>query len=165
MASPADATLVLDGKPLGANPYVGAFPRDAQVHQLAISAPGYHAMTHQFSTDRDLNLRLNLVPEVVAAVPPPPTPPGEVHVATKTPARAPVIKTRTARKAELKTEPKVEAKVEPPVEVKQPTPPKHGNLDTDVYSKPTTKRTLDSNVLDGSGTTKPTIDRDNPWQK
>ena len=160
VASPADATLVLDGKPLGGNPYVGAFPRDAQVHELSITAPGYRSLTHQFGADRDLNLRLNLVPEPVAVVPPPPVEP--VHVATKQPpAKAPVR--GRARKIEVKTEPKVEAKVEPPVETKPP--PKHGNLDTDVYSKPTTKRSLDSNVLDGSGSNKATIDRDNPWQK
>ncbi|MEO8550760.1 MAG: serine/threonine-protein kinase [Kofleriaceae bacterium] len=160
VASPADASLVLDGKSLGGNPYVGAVPRDAQVHELAISAPGFRPLTHQFSTDRDLNLRLNLVPEPVAIVPPPAPPP--IHVATRQPpAKVPGKKTK-APKTEIKQETKVEAKVEPPVETK-PTP-KHGNLDTDVYSKPTTKRTLDSNVLDGSGS-KANIDRDNPWQK
>jgi serine/threonine-protein kinase len=159
VASPADATLVLDGKPLGANPYVGAFPRDAQVHELSITAPGYRSLTHQFGADRDLNLRLNLVPEPVAVVPPPVEP---VHVATKQVATKAPIKSKS-RKLEVKTEPKVEAKVEPPVETKPP--PKHGNLDTDVYSKPTTKRSLDSNVLDGSGSTKANLDRDNPWQK
>jgi hypothetical protein len=82
------------------------------------------------------------------------------HVAIKPPvvAKAPPI-----RKIK-KVEPKVEAKVEPPVEDKKPavTSNKHG-IDTDVYAKPGSKRSIDSNALDGSG--KPTIDRENPWQK
>jgi PEGA domain len=150
VASPANAVLTLDGKPLGENPYVGAVVRDGKVHELAVSAAGFSPLTQEVAADRDLNLRLNLVPAPVVP-----------HVTTKPPvvAKAPPI-----RKIK-KVEPKVEAKVEPPVEDKKPavtTSNKHG-IDTDVYAKPGSKRSLDSNVLDGSG--KPTIDRENPWQK
>ena len=145
VASPATAILTLDGKRLGANPYVGVVARDGKVHELAVSAAGFSPLSQQLAVDRDLNLRLNLVPA--------PVPPVVVsHI------KAPVAK---ATPKKLK---KVEAKVEPPIEDKKPpvTSTKHG-IDTDVYSKPGTKRSLDSNVLDGSG--KPTIDRENPWQK
>ena len=149
VASPANASLMLDGKPL-ANPYVGAVARDGKVHELAVSAAGFSPLTQQVAADRDLNLRLNLVPAPVVVVPP---------VAVKAPVVAKSLPTRKPKRVE----PRIETKVEPPVEDKKPaTTNKHG-IDIDVYSKPGTKRSLDSNVLDGSG--KPTIDRENPWQK
>ena len=150
VASPANAVLTLDGRPLGENPYVGAVARDGKVHELSVSAAGFSPLTQQVAADRDLNLRLNLVPAPVVVVP---------HVATK----PPVVAKASPTKKIKKVEPKVEVKVEPPVE-KPPvtTSNKHG-IDTDVYAKPGSKRSLDSNVLDGSG--KPTIDRENPWQK
>jgi eukaryotic-like serine/threonine-protein kinase len=150
VVSPANALLTLDGKPLGANPYVGAVARDGKVHELAVSAAGFSPLTQQVSADRDLNLRLNLVPAAVVVVP---------RVV-----KPPIVAKAPPPKKIKKVEPKVEAKIEPPVEEKKPpvTSNKHG-IDTDVYSKPGTKRSLDSNVLDGSG--KPTIDRENPWQK
>jgi eukaryotic-like serine/threonine-protein kinase len=150
VVSPANALLMLDGKPLGANPYVGAVARDGKVHELAVSAPGFSPLTQEVAADRDLNLRLNLVPAPVV--------PHIVAIKPPVVAKAPPI-----RKIK-KVEPKVEAKVEPPVEDKKPpvTSNKHG-IDTDVYAKPGSKRSIDSNVLDGSG--KPTIDRENPWQK
>ncbi len=149
VASPANASLTLDGKPLGGNPYVGAADRDGKVHELVVTAPGFSPLTQQIAADRDLNLRLNLIPVPhIVAVKPPPS----------------VLAVKVTPKKAKKVEPKVEAKVDPPIEDKKPEKPstKHG-IETDVYAKPGAKRSLDSNVLDGSG--KPTIDRDNPWQK
>ena len=151
VASPANATLLLDGKPL-VNPYVGAFPRDTKVHDLFVDAPGFATLTQQVAADRDLNLRVNLTP--ARATPPRPT---------VRPIVRPSMTTTPTHPAKGPTTPlaRVEAKVEPqPVEQKKA---KHGNLDTEVYSKTQPKRSLDLNVLDGSA--KPTIDRDNPWQK
>jgi hypothetical protein len=157
VASPADATLVLDGKPLATNPYVGAFARDTKVHELVVAAAGYRSLAQQFAADRDLALRLNLVPEPTRE-PPPAEPPHKSAVKQTTHHSAP-SRARSAPKPEAAT-------VEPPVAPKpEPVATKHG-LDTDVYSKPTSKRALDSNVLDGSAAKpKPAIDRDNPWEK
>jgi hypothetical protein len=99
---------------------------------------------------------LNLVPE-----PPPPAPPPPRPVA--------ITRTPVAHVAAKKLKPivKVEAKVEP----KPPEPPKPDpatqkrGVDSDIYATPSAKRSLDSNVLDGSATSKPAIDRDNPWQR
>jgi serine/threonine protein kinase len=149
VASPANAVLTLDGKPLGSNPYVGAVARDGKVHELAVSAPGFSSLTQEVSADRDLNLRLNLVPAPVVP-----------HFVASKP---PVVAKVSATKKIKKVEPKVEAKVEPPVEDKKPPVTNKHGIDTDVYTKPGSKRSIDSNALDGSG--KPTIDRENPWQK
>jgi serine/threonine-protein kinase len=159
VVSPANATIALDGRPLGTNPYLGAFARDTLVHQLSISAPGYRTLTHEFAADRDLNLQLNLAVEPPAPPTPPPsrpvaiTRPPVAHVAAKHP------------KPIVKVEAKVEAKPPPPEPAKpDPSTQKRG-VDTDIYSNPSAKRSLDSNVLDGSAANKPTIDRDNPWQR
>ena len=141
VVSPANAELVLDGKSLAANPYVGAVDRDGKVHELVITAPGFAPQTQRFAADRDLDLRSSLIPVPRVVV---------VKVAP--------IAVKLAPKKLKKVEPKLEA-VEPPAPDKVD---KH-DIDTDVYAKPGSKRTLDANVLDGSG--KPMIDRDNPWQK
>ena len=159
VASPANAAITLDGKPLGTNPYLGAFTRDGQVHQVAISAPGYHSLTHEFAADRDLNLQLNLAPEPPPVPKPQPPTAHPVAVAHAPTAHVAAKKSKLTPKAEVKVEPK------PPEPAKPDPATQKRGVDTDIYANPTTKRTLDSNVLDGSGTTKPTIDRDNPWQR
>jgi hypothetical protein len=65
-----------------------------------------------------------------------------------------------AAKVQPATEPKPETKVE----TKPPAPVKRG-LDTDVYTTPSNKRSLDPNVLENEAApSKRTIERD-PWQK
>jgi serine/threonine-protein kinase len=169
VASPSDARLVLDGKALGTNPFVGAFERDTQVHELVISAPGHQSLTRTFTLDRDFNLQLNLMPDPVrvpAPVPPPvavppPAPPPQPSVAGKRTRPAPVKATAVAPAAPPAVETK-ETKAEP---AKPPPSAPRRPIDTDVLPTPSNKRSLDSNVLeDESAKSKRTIERD-PWQK
>jgi hypothetical protein len=159
VVSPSDATLVLDGKPLGANPYVGAYPRDTQVHELVMIASGYQPFSHQFALDHDLDLHLNLVHDASSqdSTPVSVSEPAEPRRAAARPAPQAYGK---AVAAPIKPPPaKLDPPLPPPVTA---TSPKH-TIDTEVYGKPANKRTLDSNVLD-EDKAKPTIDR-NPWEK
>ncbi|HET9987069.1 MAG TPA: serine/threonine-protein kinase [Kofleriaceae bacterium] len=161
VASPANATIMLDGKRLGANPYLGAFARDAKVHQLAISAPGYRPLTHEFAADRDLNLQLNLAPEPPA----PPPPPHPIAITRPPVSHVTAKKSKPTVRAEAKVESKPPPELAKPDPVTQKAATQKRGVDTDIYATPPAKRSLDSNVLDGSGTSKPALDRDNPWQR
>jgi len=59
-ALPAGATLFLDGKPLGNNPYVARLPSDDAEHRLDVQAPGFNERTTMIRLDRDLDLELRL---------------------------------------------------------------------------------------------------------
>jgi serine/threonine-protein kinase len=61
--TPLEAELVLDGKPLGANPFVDVLPFDSQTHVLAMSAKGYVTMTRELRLDADVDVQLALVHE------------------------------------------------------------------------------------------------------
>ncbi len=174
IVTPVDARLELDGKPLGANPFVGAFARDTQLHELVISAPGFDTMSRKFNLDQDLMLQLALQP--IRRDPTPATPPQPVAVAPAVVSRpayrptaptrpTPVVATPTPTPAPTPTPP------QPAVVVATPTPaptPAPGtgkrSLDGSAYEPANNKRTLDGNVYD-SDTNKPSIDRENPWKK
>ncbi len=163
VASPSDAMIALDGKPVGANPYVGSFARDLASHEIVITAPGYLALTQQFTLDRDLNFRLNLQREparatevVTPTVSEPPEPKRtnpRVRALVKTPAAAVKTPAATVVVPTVKTP----ATTTPAIETKR-------SLDTNVLDKQPTKRGLDTNVLDDKAKKKPTLDRENPWK-
>ncbi len=154
VASPADATIMFDGKPVGGNPYVASFPRDLTGHELVISAPGYATLTQQVTLDRDLNFRLNLQREPVAAVVEPV--PSAKLSSKRSLTRGRTIPPRTPGTAVV--EPVVATPATtPPVDVKR-------SLDSNVLENQPTKRSLDSNVLDDKAQKKPTLDRENPWK-
>ena len=176
IVSPAEATLVLDGKSLGTNPYVGVLPHDSQIHELDVRADGYIPAAKRFVADSDLMLQLHLDPQ-------------------KQTEPAPVAR---EREREHEREPVVHTPVHAPQHVashpvSHPTPaaapatpatpppatttaaattatatpssdPNKRAIDSDVYDSKGNKRSLDGNVYDDSKKTQP-IDRDNPWKK
>jgi hypothetical protein len=75
-ATPAQATLTLDGEPLSGNPFHGVRPRDTAAHELRVDAPGYHARTVKVALNAPLETRVVLEPiaAVAAAAPPRPHP-------------------------------------------------------------------------------------------
>jgi eukaryotic-like serine/threonine-protein kinase len=58
--SPPNAALVLDGKPLAANPFVGSFAKDATVHRLELRADGYEDRAADLRFDQDAKLEFAL---------------------------------------------------------------------------------------------------------
>jgi len=72
-AQPVTAALVLDGKPLGQNPYSGTQARDQKPHELVVSAAGYQARTVNVRLDRDVDLEVGLA-EAATSQPAGPTP-------------------------------------------------------------------------------------------
>jgi serine/threonine-protein kinase len=65
-ASPASATIHLDGTPL-TNPYVGRVPADGEMHLIRVSAPGSHDQERVVAFDRDKALEFELAPRAQAA--------------------------------------------------------------------------------------------------
>jgi hypothetical protein len=60
-AHPENAVLMLDGKPLGNNPYAGAQARAAGEHELQVAAPGYEPRVLPISLERDVDLEVGLL--------------------------------------------------------------------------------------------------------
>lgn len=72
--SPPNAKVLLDGKPLERNPFVGKFERDGATHMIQAEAPGYGTRSRDVTFDRDLTIEMALVPQAAApATAPPPT--------------------------------------------------------------------------------------------
>ena len=183
VVSPAEAQLVLDGHPLGANPYVGSFPRDLQMHDLIVSAPGYQQQAQRFALDRDLMLQLHLqaapkptTPTPTPAPLPPPTPTIAAHEPTHEPAHATQNNkhpTHAIAHAPTPTpvpvapvQPAVTTPVVETAPAPAPTPTAADDkraIDSNVFDSKSPKRTLDTNVYDESQK-KPNIDRDSPWK-
>jgi hypothetical protein len=166
IVSPAEATLFLDGKSLGSNPYIGALPHDSQIHQLEIRADGFIPVARRFTADSDLMLQLRLDPVKQVAVTPAEPTTTIAHAQTKqVRGQHPIVHATTP------TTPPVTAPVTPPattaVTTTPPatsTDPNKRSIDNDVYDqKSTSKRSIDGNVYDDSKKTP--IDRDNPWKK
>lgn len=74
-ASPSNARLFLDSLDLRTNPYSGTVARDADLHHLVVSAPGYEVLRRAVQLDRDLWLDLNLTRTPVRAREERPRPP------------------------------------------------------------------------------------------
>jgi serine/threonine-protein kinase len=62
-ATPPEARLLLDGKPLAGNPFSAAMTADDRVHELRAEADGYEPRSRELRLDRDLELDLSLEPE------------------------------------------------------------------------------------------------------
>jgi serine/threonine-protein kinase len=190
VVQPADATLSLDGKPLGANPFVGQLARDTGSHQLAASAPGYQSIVQMVALERDASFHLSLakvtpVSEAPTAAPPASAvaapegvePAGRPRRAVIAPPaslrpRPAVVRSPASKSPSSPPLPPVEAKVNPPGDGKRaldtgvldaPAASKRA-LDTGVLDAPaTSKRALDPGVLDsGSNKPKPALDRETP---
>jgi eukaryotic-like serine/threonine-protein kinase len=72
VASPLEAEIFLDGKPLGQNPWhaeLEASPRNAHVE---VRAPGYETSVQQLDVSRDADLSVRLEPRAAGSVPPAP---------------------------------------------------------------------------------------------
>jgi hypothetical protein len=172
VVSPPEAVVLLDGRSLGANPYVGVHPRDGQIHELTVTANGYQTLNQSFLLDRDMMLQLHLQEareETVATTAP-------VAPSRSQPTRASSSSRRNGRDggsrepaavtAPAQQPPQVAAEPPPPAE--KPASNRDGKraLDGDVFdknSKPS-KRTLDADVFE-EPSKKPSIDRDTPWKK
>ena len=156
VASPSDATITFDGNAVGGNPYVASVPRDLTGHVIVVRAPGYVTLTQQVTLDRDLNFRLSLQREPVAAVAP-----AESVMVAKPGSKRSVTRGRTY--PAKTTGPAV---VEQVVATPAPTPAVDARrvLDTNVLEKQPTKRNLDTNVLEDKTQKKPTLDRGNLWK-
>src|SRR5258706_10405869 len=59
-ASPAEATLYLDGERLPSNPYVGRLAADGTQHLIRAQAPGYASGNHAFVANREVAIILAL---------------------------------------------------------------------------------------------------------
>jgi serine/threonine-protein kinase len=59
-AIPSSAVLLLNGKPLGSNPYRGEHARDANLQQLEVRAPGFNPRTLELRLERDVDLEVRL---------------------------------------------------------------------------------------------------------
>ncbi len=60
VVNPPTAMILLDGRSVGSNPYVGTYPRDSQIHDLVVTAPGYQEIHQRFMLDRDMMLQLQM---------------------------------------------------------------------------------------------------------
>ncbi len=69
-ASPANATISVDGQALEGNPINGKRPRDGAIHQVRIEAPGYEPREEGVSFSRSFLVTIELRP--VGAAPPDP---------------------------------------------------------------------------------------------
>lgn len=184
VVSPPEAVVALDGRLLGTNPYVGAHPRDAQIHALTVTADGYQTHTQTFVLDRDLMLQLHLQPaketEVASSAPLPsrsmrgsarrggrelsrdPSPaPSSASTPTTSPSQ--VAAESAAEKADRATD----RATDKPSDKSTGSREGKRSLDGDVFDKSTkpNKRALDSDVFEDAGGKKPSIDRDTPWKK
>ncbi|MEO7331270.1 MAG: serine/threonine-protein kinase [Minicystis sp.] len=61
VATPPEAKITLDGKPLAGNPFKGKVASDKGKHQLTIEAPGYGPLIKMIDLDSNLELQLALV--------------------------------------------------------------------------------------------------------
>jgi serine/threonine-protein kinase len=70
-ASPANATLTLDGERLSTNPFNGRFPRDDKQHSLVVEAAGHVSQTFEVPLNENRSVAVTLVPvpPVVAGAP------------------------------------------------------------------------------------------------
>jgi hypothetical protein len=68
-AIPSSAMLLLNGKPLGQNPYTGEHARDATPQRLEVRAPGFNARTLELRLERDVDLEVRLS-EMASPAPP-----------------------------------------------------------------------------------------------
>ncbi len=162
VVSPPGASITLDGQPLGSNPYVGTYARDAEIHELEITAPGYQPLNQRFVMDRDRMLQLHLqkAPQIAR----------EDLPARQQPVRGNVR--RGAREAAPAQELVATPPSAPVTTPERPdSKPERGDkpsgkraLDGDVFDSKPTKRALDSDVFE-SAPKKLSIDRETPWKK
>jgi eukaryotic-like serine/threonine-protein kinase len=165
VVSPPEAKLELDGRPLGGNPYVGAFPLDGKIHELLVTADGFAPVNQRFTLDRDLMLQLRLQAKEEA-----PEPTRRPIAASRPPLSASRHEASQVREHPVAAPREPAPVAEPPAAGEAsvaPTPPprdaKRG-LDEEVFDSKPAKRALDSNVYD-NGHSKADIDRDTPWKK
>ncbi|MFT3774672.1 MAG: serine/threonine-protein kinase [Minicystis sp.] len=59
-ATPPEAKLYLDDKPLAGNPFKGKLPKDSASHQLRIEATGYSTRTDTLTFERDRSIEVVL---------------------------------------------------------------------------------------------------------
>jgi eukaryotic-like serine/threonine-protein kinase len=173
VVSPPEAVVLLDGRSLGANPYVGVHPRDGQIHELTVTASGHQTLNQSFLLDRDMMLQLHLQEvreETVATAPASPSRP--------VPSRSGSSRAGSSRREPASREPTtVAAPAQPPTVAVEPAPAlgerpasnRDGKraLDGDVFDRNSRpgKRALDADVFEAPTTKKPSIDRDTPWKK
>ena len=160
--NPPTAMILLDGRSVGSNPYVGTYPRDSQIHDLVVTAPGYQEIHQRFMLDRDMMLQLQMqkVPRK-----------NEDAVATTRPAPARSSGRRSSSR-DSSAQDGAEAPVTAPAQTSAPATPaptapsgRDGKrtLDGDVFDSKPSKRALDSDVFE-KPSQKPSIDRDTPWK-
>jgi serine/threonine-protein kinase len=66
-ATPPEARLFLDNKPLDGNPWKGAVPIDSGMHRLRIEAPGFITRNEELPLDKDRSMDLTLAIDPAAA--------------------------------------------------------------------------------------------------
>jgi eukaryotic-like serine/threonine-protein kinase len=166
VVNPPEAMILLDGRSVGANPYVGTYPRDSQIHDLVVSAPGYQEINQRFMLDRDMMLQLHMQKAPRKA---------EEAVATTRPQPTRNAGRRGSSREQVSATPVQQEVAEAPVTSPQaapaaaPTAPSgrdgKRSLDGDVFESKPSKRSLDSDVFEKPTSKKPSIDRDTPWKK
>lgn len=134
-ATPATATIVLDGQTVGTGRAEIVRPKDGERHQLEIRADGYTPMTEVLVANQDVHVSRVLVAQAAPAPPPPESRP---HGRTPTPqaaANAHAPPTQPAQPTQPTPPPQIAAP--PPTTAAQATPPtrpatatNHANIDT-----------------------------------
>jgi hypothetical protein len=94
-ASPMEATLYLDGRPLPSNPYTGRIEADGTLHLLRAEAPGYANGNRAFVADREITVILAL-----ARTTEPPRGAGKKARSPAVPSAAPAPSASTISKAD-----------------------------------------------------------------
>jgi serine/threonine-protein kinase len=61
-ATPATATIAVDGAPLSGNPTSGKRPRDGAIHVVRVEATGYEPREESITFDRSVLVALDLHP-------------------------------------------------------------------------------------------------------
>jgi serine/threonine-protein kinase len=84
-ASPAHATILLEGRPLEGNPVIERLSKSSQTYEVRIEAPGYVSRTMRVSADRSRMLEVELKRERTRSGQLPATQPTEASTVTKTP--------------------------------------------------------------------------------
>ena len=69
VASPVDASVLLDGAPVGANPWTKRFPASSRKVRIEVTAPGHRPYVQEVSLDADasLSVQLEALPEAAGS--------------------------------------------------------------------------------------------------
>jgi eukaryotic-like serine/threonine-protein kinase len=83
-ASPVDAVVLMDGKPVGNNPWTTRLVKAERSALIEITAPGYRSFSREVQLSSDVSLSVTLEPQAAASA----SPPANAGVADAPPSRS-----------------------------------------------------------------------------